>query len=148
MGVPTSPLTESLPCEKICSMTDTEPTPDPRDTLRAVIEDVENKTRKIGLYYQGSSVGTDSPETAQALQEGKSPAELYATGGSMVVIASFIIGDMAFDTTIANPVQAEFDQAARSMLPTKAELMREKIKKGLAEGKSLEDIMGEDDAEE
>lgn len=123
----------------------TEDQPDPHEIISKLCEELEEKARKIGLYYNGSNIGTDTPETAQMLMDRKPIREIYANNGRLILQVSFNIGDLAFDPQVTNPEQTEFDREARKLLPTKGEMMRDKIKQALAEGKDITDIFDGDD---
>lgn len=122
------------------------PTPDDFDgVLRTAIEELETRARKIGLYYNGSTVGLDDPRAAERLNNQEAtPLELLREGTKMMVIASFNIGDMAFDPVVVDPEGTAVNREAEILLPTEAEMIQDQIRRALEEGKSIEDLFDDD----
>jgi hypothetical protein len=122
------------------------PMPDDFDgVFRIAIEDLEQRARKIGLYYNGCTVGMDDPHAAERLNTQQATAlELIREGSRMMVIASFNIGDMAFDPSVTDPDGTAMDREAEVLLPSDAEMTRDRIARALAEGKSIEDIFDDE----
>lgn len=128
-------------------MTDTNPNSgDHRDVLLEAVNNLDEKTRKIGLYYTGSTIGLNDPEAAERLTTGQSdPQTLMQEGHQILVIAAWNIGDMAFDPSITDPESERISREAQKILPTEAELTAERIRRTLEAGGNIEDIFKDDD---
>lgn len=104
--------------------------------FEAVVEDLANKAKHIGLYVISSTVATDNADLAGADEEelDKHPdiKKMIEEGeASFALMVQFTIGDLAFDTRVQNPTQHEQDMEFRRMMPTEAELHRDSIRERL-----------------
>lgn len=106
------------------------------DALLARWHEMEDKARLLGLYVEGEPqiVMTPTP-----------------MGPKIGIAVQFNIGRVAFSERVQNPEKNKVEDTARSMeVALKDDLFldeRERIRKGLAEGKTLDEIMldGEED---
>jgi hypothetical protein len=133
-------------------MTDS-PMPDPfepdegtQQLIRDIVEKLGDQTRKIGLYLEGVGVMShpDQPSALTAVRNAESFKEAVQSGeANVVVVGTFVVGDIAFATRTLDPEQEEIDNAAREILPDPVEEMKEKLRRAQAEGKSIFDIEDE-----
>lgn len=117
---------------------DTEP--DPREQLSHAIDVLAEKTRQIGLYYQGSSIGVNDPELAMKLQGGElSPTDVLESGNNIMIIATFTIGGHAFSQGVVDPEQEKINRQAQAILPSDTEMEIEQLREKLKNG-NIEDL--------
>lgn len=117
-----------------------DPPEDPRDAIHRLNVELEDKARPLGLYFDSMSVGSHDPEVMKRVTE--DPAALNQAikdGEEFVLMANFVIGDIAWATRTQDPEQHEFNKQAQVIMPDPAEEMKEKIKRLQAEGKSIFD---------
>lgn len=116
-------------------------TGDVPNRLMKAIEDLAERTQKIGLYYQGASIGADDPDLAAKMQAGElTPDDIMISGGQVIVISGFNIGDMAFSRQVAEPEQHELDKQAQAILPTEVDLLKERLMRAIEEGRDPLDL--------
>ncbi len=130
-------------------MTDS-PMPDPfepdeetQEVIRDLVEKLGDQTRKIGLYLEGVGVMShpEQPGALSAVANADSFKEAVKSGAAnVVVVGTFVVGDIAFAKRTLDPEQDEIDNAAREMLPDSVEELKEKIRRAQAEGKSIFDL--------
>lgn len=104
--------------------------------FEAVVEDLANKAKHLGLYVISSTVATDNADLVGDDEEefDKHPdvKKLIESGeASFALMVQFTVGDMAFDTRVQNPTQHEQDMEFRRMMPTEAELTADSIRERL-----------------
>lgn len=106
--------------------------------FEAVVEDLTNKAKHIGLYVISSTVATDNEELVDGedgdtIDHHPDIKAMIETGeATFALMVQFTIGDMAFDTRVQNPTQFEQDMEFRRMMPTEAELHADSIREKLA----------------
>lgn len=119
---------------------------DPRDAIRRIGELLEEKTRPLGLYLHGLSVGCHDEELMAKINE--DPGELnkaIENGAEVVLMVNFAIGDVAWMKRTQDPEQHEIDKAAQGILPDDVTELREKLRRAREEGKDIFDL-DEDDS--
>lgn len=120
---------------------------DPRDAVRRIGEELEDKTRSLGLYMHGISIGCHDEELMKQIND--DPAALNKAiedGQEVVLMANFAIGEIAWMKRTQDPDQHEIDKEAQVLLPDPAEELKEKLRKAQEEGRSIFD--DPDDQEE
>lgn len=68
-----------------------------------LLDDLTERAKHVGLYLQGGTVQC-------------APEELGVGSGQMIVIATFVLGERAFDTPVQDPQQARFDEDFRTIV--------------------------------
>ena len=108
--------------------------------LREKLDEFNNDRRKIGLYVVdgGINIPQMSDEEKNSLTEPVPDA---------ILTVVFTIGDVAYSERIQNPVQDQVNEEARAMLPTEAEMMQERLRQAIAEGKNPFDLDLKDQTE-
>lgn len=114
--------------------------PEDHDHLAELSDRLKVSCEKIGLYMQDATIATGDPEAALEAQIAPdSIVKSIEDGKDFMLLTTFIIGDLAFSKRVQNPEQAEIDNTVQAMMPTDAELLKEKIQRRIAEGKSIFD---------
>lgn len=112
-----------------------------RDKISSLVKELENSSRKVGLYLEGAGLGVSpnvDPRVLSTLDGVKSVVK--SQDGEVVISATFTIGDVAWSKRVQDPDQHEVDKQVRTMLPDPVEEMRERLKKAREEGKNIFDI--------
>lgn len=104
--------------------------------FEAVVEDLANKAKHIGLYVISSTVATDNADLVgddeDMLDKNPDIKAMIENGeASFALMVQFTLGDLAFDTRVQNPTQYEQDMEFRRMMPTEAELHADSIREKL-----------------
>lgn len=130
-------------------MTDS-PMPDPfepdeatQELIRDLVEKLGDQTRKIGLYLEGVGVMShpEQPGALASVANADAFKEAVKSGdANVVIVGSFVIGDIAWAKRTLDPEQEEIDNVAREILPDPVEELKEKMKRAQAEGKSIFDL--------
>lgn len=115
---------------------------DPREKLSAVMKDLEDQARKLGLYIEHAAIASSDPEGAmESLEDADKLRELLASDEDEVyLMATFAIGDVAWSKRVQDPEQDKIDDQFRVIAPDPVEELREKMRRAAAEGKSILDI--------
>lgn len=114
--------------------------PEEHDHLAELAARLREKTEDLGLYMQDATVATADPDAAMEAQVmPESILTAITEGKNFMLLTTFIIGDLAFSKRVQNPEQDAIDKQVQPMIPTDAELLKEKIQRRIAEGKSIFD---------
>ena len=114
--------------------------PSDHDNLQELADRLKEKAEKIGLYMQDASIATPDPDAAEEAQlRPDSIIQSIQEGKHFMLLTTFVIGDLAFSKRVQEPDQHEVDKQVQVMMPTEAELLREKMERALREGKSIFD---------
>ena len=114
--------------------------PEEHDHLAELAARLREKTEDLGLYMQDATVATADPDAAMEAQVmPDSILTAIAEGKNFMLLTTFIIGDLAFSKRVQNPEQDAIDKQVQPMIPTDAELLKEKIQRRIAQGKSIFD---------
>jgi hypothetical protein len=104
------------------------------DTL---LESIKKEAAHLGLHMKDcmimNSADMNDPQVAAQFKD-KSLKEIMEEDDdiSVVVMAYFLIGDLAFSDRVQHPEQFDMDQQFNLLVPTKQELTKDKIKEKLA----------------
>lgn len=121
---------------------------DPRDAIRRIGEELEDKARSLGLYMHGISVGChDEDLMAKINADPAAINKAIEEGQEVVLMVNFALGDIAFMKRTQDPEQHEIDKEAQVLLPDPVEELREKLRKAREEGKDIFDELDDEQEE-
>mgnify|MGYP003423224314 CR=1 FL=1 len=116
------------------------------EEFTAITEELTNKAKHLGLYVVGSTVATDNEDLvgddSDMLDKNPDVKKMIDNGeAQFALMVQFTIGDLAFDTRVQNPTQHETDMEFRRLMPTEAELVRDKVQEKLAGVTDEDDLL-------
>lgn len=116
------------------------------EEFTAITEELMNKAKHLGLYVVGSTVATDNEDLvgddSDMLDKNPDVKKMIDNGeAQFALMVQFTIGDLAFDTRVQNPTQHETDMEFRRLMPTEAELMRDKVQERLGSVSGDDDLL-------
>ncbi len=112
--------------------------PEDNDNLAELAERLKVKAEKLGLYLQDATIATPDPDAAAQVAP-ESIIQGIKDGKPFMLMTTFVIGDLAYSKRVQDPEQHEIDKQVQVMMPTAAELLKEKMQRRMAEGKSIFD---------
>ena len=116
------------------------------EEFTVITEELMNKAKHLGLYVVGSTVATDNEDLvgddSDMLDKNPDVKKMIDNGeAQFALMVQFTIGDLAFDTRVQNPTQHETDMEFRRLMPTEAELVRDKVQEKLAGVTDEDDLL-------
>lgn len=116
------------------------------EEFTVITEELMNKAKHLGLYVVGSTVATDNEDLvgddSDMLEKNPDVKKMIDNGeAQFALMVQFTIGDLAFDTRVQNPTQHETDMEFRRLMPTEAELVRDKVQEKLAGVTDEDDLL-------
>lgn len=116
------------------------------EEFSVITEELMNKAKHLGLYVVGSTVATDNEDLvgddSDMLDRNPDVKKMIDSGeAQFALMVQFTIGDLAFDTRVQNPTQHETDMEFRRLMPTEAELVRDKVQEKLAGVTDEDDLL-------
>lgn len=123
-----------------------EPDGTAHEEIKELITNLENVTRKIGLYLEDVAVASSDQTTALNALTNKDALVDAVTSGdaNLILVTTFALGDIAFSKRVLNPEQEKVDDEARLLLPKPEDELKEKLQRAMEEGKGIFDL-GEED---
>lgn len=114
--------------------------------IEEMMEELRRRAEKLGLYMQDASIVTSDADIAQrAAAHNVTIRDAMEAGAEFMAIGVFIIGDQAFSNRVLHPEQYEVDKTVQTMLPTEAEMMKEKLTERMQSGDIMSIFDDEDD---
>lgn len=100
-----------------------------------LVEDLKNRTEKIGLYLVDASAATSSDEVReQGSVDGMDIAKMMANDeASFALYATFTVNKLAWSERIQNPDAFDEDKQFKMIMPTEEELLVERYKQAFIE---------------
>jgi len=117
------------------------------ERIKNLVDSIEAGCTKLGLYLIEANVAT-SDEGAVGQEEVDLRESLADEESVWMVQAVFSIGDVAFSDRVQNPKKFEEDKEFREVMPTEAELLREKYLETLKNGADILSVFDDEDDEE
>lgn len=114
--------------------------PEDHDNISELADRLKEKAEKLGLYMQDVTVAT--PDEGAAMEAHTTPDSIIQAiqnGTKFVLLTTFVIGDLAFSKRVQNPEADEIDKQVAVLLPTEAELLKEKMQRAMEQGKGIFD---------
>ena len=116
------------------------------EEFTVITEELMNKAKHLGLYVVGSTVAIDNEDLvgddSDMLDKNPDVKKMIDNGeAQFALMVQFTIGDLAFDTRVQNPTQHETDMEFRRLMPTEAELVRDKVQEKLAGVTDEDDLL-------
>lgn len=104
------------------------------DRIKLVLDNLKESFEDIGLYLLECGVATTDDEALKD-DSSKDFRDKLVTGESKWLIsATFQLGDVAFSDRVLNPDKFKEDQTFREMMPSEADLIRDRIRKAKEAG--------------
>lgn len=119
-----------------------EPDGTAHEQVREIVRELEDRARKMGLYLEDVGIASQSHDQAvNAMQSADKLREVINSGeAQLVVVGTFVVGDVALSKRVLDPEQDEIDTQVRAILPDPAEELREKMRRAAEDGKSIFDL--------
>jgi len=110
-----------------------------KERINQLVEKTHTAMSELGLYSINYTIGTSNPDLVS--EEGEMDhdvRELIESGeASFVLNATYRLNEMAWSRRILHPDEFDLDKQFRTMMPSEAEMMVERLKEKAAEGDFL-----------
>lgn len=121
------------------------------DDITKIIEDIRSRTQSFGAYLhaaQAAVAGNQDEEDMEKTMDGIPDSDelkkkLVDGEVNVVIFTVFGLNEVAFSDRVQNPEKDKLDNDFKTAMPTEFELLEDKIKRRLTEGKGLFDIEDE-----
>lgn len=105
------------------------------DDIREVVENIEARAEKFGLYLRGvqmaaaSSSDEDNDEAMKEMPGADELKDKLKSGDLNVILFTvFSVRELAFSDRIQNPIKVRDEDEFSAIVPTEFELLKEKIR--------------------
>ena len=120
-----------------------------KERINKLVEKTHEMMSDLGLYSMQYSIGTSNPDLIG--EEGDMDAdvrELIESGEATFVLnGTYGVNEMAWTDRILHPDQFDLDKQFRTMMPSEAEMMLERLRDKASDGDFLA-VFDDDDEEE
>ncbi len=113
------------------------------DEIKKVIEDIRDRTEKLGLYLRDVKVGAvDSSEEEDDDPMKEMPhsdelkKKLQDGDINVIVFTHFTLNELAFSDRIQNPGKVEEDDKFVLAAPTEFDILKDKMKRNIEAGRN------------
>ena len=116
-------------------MSDLDPlgTPD-ADPFSELWESLRKSTERFGLYARDFAIGSPSHGAPEPDMTGDKMIQAIKDGEQYIVMASFVVGDLAWDEKVQDPAAFEEKQEFRKIVPDVAADIKAQLEEKLRNG--------------